>query len=99
MMLGKYYWIAFLVLLIVHSVVAVGGYQLFVRRTRLTPEGSIVAATAREVRESRKAAYGYISYQLPLPVVLYVLLGYVALFVAAGVGILCLARGHSGFSI
>jgi hypothetical protein len=99
MMPVKYYWIALVVLLTVHSGVAVGGYHLFTWRTRLTLEGRMVAATAHEVQQSQQAPYGLTTCHLPLPVVLYVLFGYLALIIAAAIGIFALVRGQSGFGI
>ncbi len=93
----KYYWIALVVLLAVHSLVAYGSYCLFTYTTRPTPEGQMVTASARELQESQKAPYGITTYHFPLPVILYVLLGYLALLAAAAIGVFAMVRGHPTF--
>lgn len=93
---GRTYWMAALLLLVLHTTVVFAAYQFSVRRTRLTPEGTTVSATAGEVQAALKEPVGQVSYGLALPVVLYALLGYVALAIALGIGLASLLRGQPG---
>src|SRR4051812_34416756 len=95
----KYYWIALLALLAVHSAVAFGGYRLLTWRTRSTPDSGMVTATAKEVRQSEAAKYGVTAFHVPWPLILYVALGYGALIAAALIGFLSWTRHHEGFGL
>lgn len=88
-----------LLLLLVHTAIVFATYQFSVRRTRLTAEGTTISATAREIQTALKEPHGRVSYSLPLPVVLYALLGYLALAIALGIGLVSLFGGQSVVAI
>jgi hypothetical protein len=56
------------------------------------PGAGMVAATAKEARQSASAKYGIAAFHAPWPLILYVAFGYLALVAAALIGFLSWAR-------